>query len=42
MCYELLKAGSIRSALIRKPGNQSGRRLFNAQSIREFLATQQS
>ena len=39
MAYELLNAGKIRAVLLRKPGNKSGRRLFNAQSIRDFLAS---
>ena len=42
MQYELLNAGKIRAVLLRKPGNKSGRRLFIAQSIRDYFASLES
>jgi hypothetical protein len=36
--YQLAKEGFIRSVSLRKPGAARGRRLFDCNSIRQFLA----
>ncbi|MCC6356602.1 MAG: hypothetical protein IT577_22165 [Verrucomicrobiae bacterium] len=38
--YLLVAQGAIRSVCIRKPGAVKGRRLFDVQSVRDFLARQ--
>jgi len=40
LIYELIDAGEIKSASIRKQGNLRGRRLISAESLREFIESQ--
>ena len=37
--YELLRAGAIKSILMRKPGRARGKRLISAPSLRKYLAS---
>jgi hypothetical protein len=42
LAYELLKDGLIRGVTLRRPGTIRGKRLFNCNSIRAYLAKQPS
>jgi hypothetical protein len=39
-CYNLLAAGKIRGCLLRVKGRQSGVRLFEMASVRDFIRSQ--
>ena len=39
-CYQLIKAGLVKSVCLRKPGAKTGVRLVHFQSVRDYLATQ--
>lgn len=39
--YNLRKAGKIRSLSLKQEGQKYGRRLFNVESVRVFLAAQE-
>ena len=40
--FNLRKAGKIRTVSLRTPGAKQGARLFNVESIREFIAAQEA
>jgi len=37
LAYELLWAGLIKGVSLRRPGKRTGKRLFEVQSVRDFL-----
>jgi hypothetical protein len=42
LIYDLIKTGKVKSVVLRKEGAARGRRLINAQSLREFISKQPS